>query len=148
MSEIIIINTINETATYFLMSKTKQEIHNNRPTSPHMGIYRKQISTVLSIFHRLTGIALFGGLSIGSWWFILWVFNKFDPVFLHVSKFWLFKFAALALSFCGFYHLGTGLRHLMWDTGYGFSIKAIDLTGWLAIIFACLMTAIFWCCII
>jgi succinate dehydrogenase / fumarate reductase, cytochrome b subunit len=130
------------------MAKTKQEIHNNRPTSPHLNIYKKQISSVLSIFHRLTGIALFGGLSLGSWWFILWVFNKFDPALLHVSKYWLFKLAAITLSFSGFYHMATGIRHLMWDAGYGFSIKAIDLTGWLAIAFASLMTLIFWCYII
>lgn len=130
------------------MSKTTQEIHSNRPTSPHLGIYRKQISSVLSIFHRLSGIVLFLSLSIVSWWFILWVFNKFDPSFLYISKYWLFKLAALGISFTGFYHLSTGLRHLMWDMGYGFSIKAIDMTGWIAIIFACLMTVVFWCCIV
>ena len=130
------------------MSKTKQEIHSNRPLSPHLGIYRKQISSVLSTFHRLTGLALFGGLSLASWWFIIWVFYKFDPALLHVSKYWMFKFVAFILSFCSFYHLCTGLRHLMWDSGIGFSIKAINQTGWLAVALASFMTLIFWCYII
>src|SRR5690349_3272487 len=107
------------------MSKTRQEIQNNRPTSPHLGIYRLQISSVLSIFHRLSGMALFFGSSVIAWWFILWVFNKFDPCYLYITKYWLFKLALFTLSFAGFYHLSTGIRHLMWDMGCGFSIKSI-----------------------
>lgn len=130
------------------MSKNKQEIISNRPTSPHLSIYRKQISSVLSIFHRLTGIALFFAISLISWWFILWVFNKFDPVFMYFTKFWLFKLALFAISFAGFFHLCTGIRHLAWDIGWGFSIKAIDITGWSAVIAASILTLIFWLFII
>lgn len=126
------------------MSKTKHEIYERRPTAPHLGIYRRQISSVLSIFHRLTGIVLFVGLSIASWWFALWIFNKFDPSFLQITRFWLFKLAAVGLSFAAFFHLSTGIRHLIWDMGYGFSIQAINNTGWISIILSCLMTIIFW----
>lgn len=130
------------------MSKTKQEIYNNRPTSPHITIYRKQISSVLSILHRATGAALFFALSIMAWWFTLWVFSKFSPYYIEMTKCGLFKFSLLIISFAGFYHFCTGLRHLVWDTGKCFSVKAINFTGWLALISASLMTIIFWLFII
>lgn len=126
------------------MSKTKQEIYNNRPTSPHITIYRKQISSVLSIFHRASGMALFFALSIMAWWFTLWVFSKFSPYYIEMTKYGLVKFSLIIISFAGFYHLCTGIRHLVWDTGRWFSVKAINISGWLAVISAFLMTISFW----
>ena len=126
------------------MSKTKQEIYNNRPTSPHITIYRKQISSVLSIFHRASGMALFFALLIMAWWFTLWVFSKFSPYYVEMTKYGLVKFSLIIISFAGFYHLCTGIRHLVWDTGRWFSVKAINISGWLAVISAFLMTISFW----
>lgn len=126
------------------MAKTRQEIHDNRPTSPHLSIYRWQISMVLSIFHRLSGIALFFGLAIIAWWFILLVFNNFDSYFLQISDYLLIKLALYGISFAGFYHFCTGWRHLIWDTGRCLSIKAVNITGWLAIIGSIIMTLWFW----
>ncbi len=124
--------------------KTKQELYNNRPTSPHLSIYKKQISSVLSIFHRLTGVGLFFGLAIAMWWFILLVFSRFDPYYLQIAKCGLVKLALFAISFAGFYHFCTGIRHLVWDTGNWFSIRAINLSGWIAVICSILFTIIFW----
>ena len=115
------------------MTKTRQDIHINRPTSPHITIYRKQISSVLSIFHRLTGMALFFAISIVAWWFILWVFSKFDPHYIQLTKGNLLKVTLFLISFAGFYHLCTGIRHLIWDMGKCFSINSINITGWIAV---------------
>ena len=130
------------------MTKTRQEIYNNRPTSPHITIYRKQISSVLSIFHRITGAALFFALSIVSWWFILWVFSEFNPYYVKVAQCGLLKVCYFLISFAGFYHLSTGVRHLVWDSGKCFSIKSINITGWVAVIASLSMTVIFWFLII
>lgn len=116
----------------------------NRPTSPHLTIYRKQISSVLSILHRISGIILFFAITMTAWWFILWVFNKFDLYYVQLTKFNLFKVILFFISLSGFYHLCTGIRHLIWDTGKCFSINSINATGWLAVICSLFFTLIFW----
>lgn len=124
--------------------KTKQELYNDRPTSPHLTIYKKQISSVLSIFHRITGVALFLGLAIVMWWFILLIFSRFDPYYTQVAKHGLVKLGLVLTSFAWFFHFCTGVRHLVWDTGRWFSIEAINLSGWVAVICSVLFTLIFW----
>ena len=126
------------------MQKSREEIHQARPISPHLSIYKPQISSVLSIGHRLSGIGLFFMLSALGWWFILWVFSKFDPVYLKVFDSFFVKFLLILTSYGFFYHLCAGIRHLTWDTGCGFSIKAINYSGWVAVIASILLTIIFW----
>ena len=126
------------------MQKSREEIHQARPISPHLSIYKPQISSVLSIGHRLSGIGLFFMLSTLGWWFILWVFSKFDPVYLKVFDSFFVNFLLILTSYGFFYHLCTGIRHLIWDTGCGFSIKAINYSGWVAVIASILLTIIFW----
>ncbi|WP_341756421.1 MULTISPECIES: succinate dehydrogenase, cytochrome b556 subunit [unclassified Candidatus Tisiphia] len=126
------------------MTKTKPEIYNNRPTSPHLMIYKIQISSVLSIFHRMTGIGLFFGLSVLSWCFILLAFSKFNPEYLQFFTCRLFKIPPIFISFAWFYHLCNGVRHLIWDSGHCFSIRAINFTGWFVVIASIMMTLAFW----
>jgi succinate dehydrogenase / fumarate reductase cytochrome b subunit len=126
------------------MQKSTEEIHKARPTSPHLSIYKPQISSVLSIGHRLSGIGLFFMISALSWWFILWVFSRFDQTYLEIFNNGFIKFLLVLTSYGFFYHLCTGIRHLIWDTGHGFSIKAINYSGWLAVIASVVLTLIFW----
>jgi succinate dehydrogenase / fumarate reductase cytochrome b subunit len=125
------------------MSHT-DEIHSRRPTSPHLSIYKKQISSVMSVFHRLTGIGLFIGFSIITWWMVFWVFSKFDPQIFGLMNNLMVRLSLYALSASFFYHLCTGIRHLFWDMGYGYDIPVMHKTGWLAIICAALLTIFFW----
>ena len=124
---------------------TKKTNTFQRPISPHIAIYKPQISSVLSIMHRFTGIGLFFGISTIVWWFSLWVFNKFAPEYLDLKEFWLVKAALMLCSFALFYHLSNGVRHLLWDSGYCFSINEINLTGWLVVVLSLTFTVIFWC---
>ncbi len=126
-----------------IMTKTRQEIYNNRPVSPHLTIYKKQISSVLSIFHRITGIGLFASLAILVWCFIILAFNKFSVEYVQYFKGSLLNIALIGISFAWSYHLFNGIRHLIWDSGYCFSIRAINLTGWAVIICSLLTTLIF-----
>jgi succinate dehydrogenase / fumarate reductase cytochrome b subunit len=129
--------------------KNKQELYSSRPTSPHLGIYRMQISSVLSIFHRITGVLLFGAISVIMWWAILWIFSKFDHSYLDLIKSsWIIQFALFVVSFGFFFHLCNGIRHLIWDIGYGFEIKELHFTGWIAVAGSILLTIIFWVCIL
>lgn len=129
--------------------KTKQELYAARPTSPHLEIYRQPLSAILSILHRLTGIALFAAISVITWWMILWIMSDFQNCYLEcISCSCLIKYALYILSFVGFYHTCTGIRHLVWDAGYGFSIKATNFGSLLSIILAASLTSGFWILII
>lgn len=122
------------------MSKNQK----TRPISPHLSIYKPQISSVLSIGHRLSGVALFFVLSIFCWWFTLWVFDGFDKSYLSIIKNDIVQLLLVIASYGFFYHLCTGIRHLVWDTGSGFSISAVSYSGWLVILASFVFTAIYW----
>jgi succinate dehydrogenase / fumarate reductase cytochrome b subunit len=119
-----------------------------RPTSPHLTIYKKQISSVLSIFHRISGMALFFAISLFVWWFIVLIFSNFSECLLSIFEFKITKIALYLASLALFYHLCTGIRHLFWDIGLGFSIPAINRTGWAAVFSCIIFTLIFWLLIV
>ncbi len=124
--------------------KKRAEILSNRPTSPHLTIYKPQISTTLSITHRATGVVMFFALAILSWFVILFQFDGicdclktiFDPLYI--------KICLYPLSYAVIYHFCNGIRHLFWDVGLGFSIKAVNYTGWLVVILSIGLTIAFW----
>ena len=129
--------------------KTKQELYAARPTSPHLGIYRPQISSVLSAFHRITGVLLFGALSLITWIFILCLIMSLDISFLSLEPYsCLIKYALYIISYAFFYHLSSGIRHLVWDSGRCLSKEALHVTGWIAIAVGILMTFLFWTVIV
>lgn len=117
---------------------------NKRPTSPHLTIYKMQISSVLSILHRLTGIGLFLGFGMIAWWFTFWVFSKFDPMMLSILNNFFVRIILYLVSAAFFYHLSTGIRHIFWDMGYGYSLPVMHKTGWIAVIAALFLTFLFW----
>ncbi len=118
----------------------------SRPISPHLSIYKPQISSMLSIGHRLSGVGLFFVLAAFCWWFTLWVFSKFEPCYLEIFDNSIVKIILIIASYAFFYHVSTGVRHLVWDTGRWFSISAINASGWGAIILSIILTVIFWMC--
>jgi succinate dehydrogenase / fumarate reductase cytochrome b subunit len=117
----------------------------NRPLSPHLGVYKWQVSNTLSILHRLTGVAL----SIGALALLAWIVgaamgpHAYEAVRSSLAgplgMFILFGFSA---SF--FYHLANGIRHLFWDAGYGFDKEFARLSGWATFVAAVAVTALFW----
>lgn len=116
-----------------------------RPLSPHLQIYRLQLTSVLSITHRMTGMTL----SIGLIAFVFWLgciamgpetYTFGQRVFSNV----LFKFCLFGWTFSFYYHLGNGLRHLFWDAGYGFELKTTYRSGWAVILFALSLTLLTW----
>lgn len=115
-----------------------------RPLSPHLSIYKPQISSVLSIGHRLTGACMYLSFLIISWWFIFWVFSKFDPFYIELANTGIAKLLIVLTSYAFFYHLCTGIRHLFWDTGRGLEIKCVDKSGMVALGMSVIFTAIFW----
>ena len=128
---------------YILKSTDSKDQKNmdNRPLSPHLTVYKPQITSVLSIFHRITG----AGLAVSTVLVVLWLaslamgevtfkgFNNFlnNPfiIIVLVSSLWAL-----------WYHFCTGLRHLYWDMGYGYDLKSVTISGWVAVIFSFVLT--------
>jgi succinate dehydrogenase / fumarate reductase, cytochrome b subunit len=117
----------------------------NRPISPHLTIYRPQITTVLSITHRFTGMALLAGFIAMTLWLLSAAYN---PAFYAELHDWMIsivgKICLLGFIFAFYYHLANGIRHLFWDIGMGFSIPQLNRSGWLVIVFSLAMTAATW----
>lgn len=116
-----------------------------RPLSPHLQVYRWQITNTLSILHRLTGIGLyFSFILLVTWLGSLAYGESCYQEFISMLES-AFGQAILLFSLLGFYyHFANGIRHLTWDAGYGFSIKAVTVTGWMAVVFAVAATFVSW----
>lgn len=102
-----------------------------RPLSPHLQIYKPQLTSMLSISHRLTGMALGVGTLFLVWWLVAAASG--DAAFATAQAFFGSWFGLLLLfgwTYSFFFHLCNGVRHLMWDTGYGLDLRTAYLTGW------------------
>ena len=119
--------------------------HDNRPLSPDLQIYRPQLTSVLSISHRVTGIAL----SVGTLLLILWLIAAVvGPQAYQVVQGFVRSWFGLVLmfgwTFSLFFHLCNGIRHLVWDTGYGFELRTIYASGWTVVAASTMLTAATW----
>jgi succinate dehydrogenase / fumarate reductase cytochrome b subunit len=115
-----------------------------RPLSPHLQIYRWEITMWLSSLHRITGLLLSLGAVVLAIWLIALASgpDAFDAVQGVVGAAW-FKSLLVAWTFCFFFHLANGVRHLVWDAGYGFDPHTIRTSGRLVIVAVILATAAF-----
>src|SRR3990167_149250 len=116
-----------------------------RPLSPHLQIYKPQLTSVLSIAHRATGIALAIGIIPLVYWF--WAVAHGPASYQVVYEVYGSPVGLVLLagwSFCFFYHLCNGIRHLFWDWGYGFELKQVYFSGWLVVVTSFALTAISW----
>ncbi|MGH1482119.1 MAG: succinate dehydrogenase, cytochrome b556 subunit [Geminicoccales bacterium] len=116
-----------------------------RPLSPHLQIYRWYLTMALSIAHRASGIALTLGLILLTWWLLALASG---PEAFATVEWWKDNpFGVLVLfgyTFVLTYHLGNGLRHLVWDMGYGFEPEVARKSGLMVIVFACITTLLVW----
>jgi len=102
-----------------------------RPLSPHLQVYKPQLTSVLSIGHRATGLALSVGTIFLVWW--LAAAAAGGDAFATARWFfgsWLGLLLLFGWSFSFFFHLCNGIRHLCWDAGYGFDLRTTYATGW------------------
>ncbi|MBN35931.1 MAG: succinate dehydrogenase, cytochrome b556 subunit [Rhodospirillaceae bacterium] len=117
----------------------------NRPLSPHLQVYRPQITSVLSITHRATGIVL----SLGTVLLVLWVMAAAaGPDTYAIAQAWAGSWLGYLFLFgysaCLFYHLLNGIRHLFWDAGHGFELETVTRTGWAVLVGTVVLTAMAW----
>ncbi|HSE11765.1 MAG TPA: succinate dehydrogenase, cytochrome b556 subunit [Rudaea sp.] len=119
-----------------------------RPLSPHLQVYRWQLTMVLSIVHRTTGVAL----AVGTILLIALLLalaagpDAYQAMRAFCSS-WLGLLLLFGWSWALCFHLCNGIRHLVWDIGWGFEIPRAYLTGWLVVGTSLLMTVLIWACV-
>lgn len=115
-----------------------------RPLSPHLQIYRWQITMWLSSLHRITGLLLsLGAVALAVWLIATATSRAVYAEAAAIAGAGWFKIPLVVWTFCLFYHLANGIRHLAWDAGMGFERSRIRQTGWLVIVAAVAATAAF-----
>jgi len=131
------------------MSKNRKndekKIVRERPLSPHLTVYKPQITSVLSITHRATGVFLFLGAFVLVWWIAAVACSLSHYNFLvaiissPIGKIFLFGW-----TFSLFFHMSNGIRHLCWDAGLGYELSTVTISGWAVISFSVFATIMMW----
>ena len=112
-----------------------------RPMSPHLQVYKPQITSVLSIFHRITGVALtFGLILLVAWIFTLSLGEKYFEYFSIFIQSWFGLLILFGFTFALNYHFCNGIRHLFWDAGYGYEIETVYKSGLVVLVVSCSLT--------
>lgn len=126
------------------MATVSKEVR-ERPMSPHVSIWRWHVTMAGSILHRMTGMALYVGALIAAAWAVCLgagpdAYAGFKAVM--GSPLGLFVMFGLSLSF--FYHLAAGVRHLIWDLGYGLQVRTASAFAVGSFAFAIAATLAIW----
>jgi succinate dehydrogenase / fumarate reductase cytochrome b subunit len=117
----------------------------NRPLSPHLQVYKPQITSVLSILHRITGI----GLAVGTLVLVLWLgaiaagevyYESAKALITH----WFGQVCLISWTWALFYHFCNGIRHMLWDIGLGLEMNQVRISGWFIIFASVLLTLVSW----
>ena len=127
----------------------------NRPISPHLQIYKPQITSILSISHRFTGIILYLSTFLITFYLLtlalatstLAISDIFQEIYTFIMIFSKSKFGNLILfliTLSFIYHFLNGIRHLIWDLGFGFKIINVYFTGFLIIFLSLTLNFYFW----
>ena len=118
---------------------------NQNPLSPHLQIYRWHISSLLSIAHRISGVINLLALILIFFWLIALILGEdnYESFLLTINSFFG-KFILIGFTWSMSFHIFSGIRHLVWDAGYGFEIKTANISGVLVILSSLVSTVIFW----
>ena len=114
-----------------------------RPLSPHLQIYRIQMTSVSSILTRITGHALMAGVILGVWWLLAAAVS--DPYFAvanAVMMSWFGKLVMTGSLWAVWYHYLAGLRHVLFDARLGLEIKTAEMLGWVCILGSVVLTVL------
>lgn len=124
------------------MSKTNSSV---RPLSPHLQIYKPMLTMMMSIMHRITGVALYFGMIILVGWLVAAAVS--DASFAAMQGFfnhWFGRLVLFGFTWTLMHHALGGLRHLLWDTGRGFDLKLVENLARANLIGGVLLTILLW----
>lgn len=125
------------------MAETKAPVE--RPLSPHLLIYRWPLPMAMSIAHRITGGALYFGTLLVAWWLIAAASgpNPYATVAGFMSSF-LGRLILFGYTWALLHHMLGGIRHLIWDTGRGFTQSEREWLSLATIVGSIALTLILW----
>jgi succinate dehydrogenase / fumarate reductase cytochrome b subunit len=115
----------------------------NRPVSPHLQVYKPQITSILSITHRITGVVLCFGAVLLTYWLMAATYGP--DVFATAQAIlgsWIGRLVLLGVVFSLWYHLANGIRHLAWDAGWGFELTQLRASGLAVVAVAVILTVL------
>ncbi len=119
--------------------------NNNSPLSPHLQIYKWQISSLLSISHRVVGVINILAITLICIWTLSLLLgeNSYEMTKIFLRSFFG-KFIIIFLCWSFSFHILNETRHLIWDMGYGFDLKIAKITGILTFIGSFILTILFY----
>jgi len=124
-------------------------LKSDRPLSPHLLIYKPQMTSMLSILHRATGAALALGVTLLAVWVACAAYSaEAYDFFIAACTAPLGLLVLAGISYCYIYHLFNGLRHLFWDSGLLFKIENATLAGYIVFYSSLLVTGALWAVIL
>ena len=133
-------NEKNVTLVYILIMQ-----NNNNPLSPHLQIYKWQISSLLSITHRIVGVINIIAITLICFWTISLLFGPVTYQNINFLLNTMFgKFLIISLCWTFSFHILNEIRHLFWDAGFGFDLKISKITGFLALVGSFVLTILFY----
>ena len=119
--------------------------NNNNPLSPHLQIYKWQISSLLSITHRIVGVINILAITLICIWVLSLLLGESNYEITQVFlKSFFGKFIIVFLCWTFSFHILNEIRHLVWDMGYGFDLKVTKITGVLAFVGSFVFTILFY----
>jgi succinate dehydrogenase / fumarate reductase, cytochrome b subunit len=136
---------MTDTRDALMVARTSDGRTVRRPLSPHLQIYKPQITSAMSIFHRFTGLALSVGTLLLVWW--LAAAATSDAAFATASGFigsWFGILLLFGWTVALWFHFCSGLRHLFWDAGVGFELPQVHASGRMALIATAVLTVVTW----
>jgi len=117
----------------------------SRPLSPHLQVYKMPLSAILSILHRLTGLALsFAAVVLVYWLFSLAYLSDTAIAFQAFFSSTIGKVVLVGFTFAFVYHFCNGIRHLFWDIGKGLELDSVNRSGVIVVILSVILTALIW----
>ena len=117
----------------------------NNPLSPHLQIYKWQISSLLSITHRIVGVINILAITLICIWVLSLLLGESNYEITQVFlKSFFGKFIIVFLCWTFSFHILNEIRHLVWDMGYGFDLKVTKITGVLAFVGSFVFTILFY----
>jgi succinate dehydrogenase / fumarate reductase cytochrome b subunit len=115
----------------------------SRPLSPHLQVYRIQMTAVSSILTRITGHALVAGVMLGVWWLLAAATSEdYFAVADRVATSWFGDLVFTGSLWAVWYHYLAGLRHLVFDAGRGLDVPTAEKLGWACVVGSVVLTVI------
>ena len=116
-----------------------------RPRAPHIQIYRWTLTMALSILHRASGIALYGGTLLFVWWLIAIASGEGAYHYVaRASDTWVGQFVLFGYTWALMHHMCGGIRHFVWDIGKGFELRHVEYIARISAIVPLVLTAAIW----